>query len=254
MLASEAVVEDANGFRFAVPNMAEPIAFHLLVNGVYEPDTQSFILQRLSTGDVFVDVGANIGLFTVGAASKVGKRGRVIAIEPSPRIFSYLEKNILTNMAINADALNVAASDQNRTEVPFYAAPSDHFGMGALAPQFHQEPCLVETRTLDSILTAYRIQHVAVLKVDVEGHEAGVFRGAKDLLQRTPAPVIIFEFCDWAEARFPGGYPGQAQQFLMNLGYRIHRLLPHARLGPWLAAPMTKGSAMLVAARARVRI
>ena len=109
---------------------------------------------------------------------------------------------------------------------------------------------MVETRTLDEILESNKVQRVAVVKVDVEGHEAAVFRGAQKLLLSSPAPAIVFEFCDWAEARFAGGYPGEAQEFLMRLGYRIHRLAAPGKLGRPLDVPLTAGSAMLVAERA----
>ena len=72
-------------------------------------------MGRLGLGDVFIDVGANIGFFTVHVARRVGREGRVMAIEPSRVVFSYLEKNTIeTNLVDNVTALNVAASDQNR--------------------------------------------------------------------------------------------------------------------------------------------
>ena len=243
------VVESSSGAKFAVPHLAEPVAFHLLVNGAYEPDTQNFILRNLSEGDVLIDVGANIGVFTVPAAQKVGPRGKVLAAEPSPAVFPYLAQNILMNGLDNVVALSVAASDQNRDGVPFYAAPSDHFGMGALAPQFHSEPQFVRTKTLDNIVAENAAQRIRVLKVDVEGHEIAVFRGAQDLLTSSQPPVIVFEFCDWAESRFPNVHPGMAQEFLMCLGYRICKLSEYRDGGPPLQAPLTTGSEMLVAER-----
>lgn len=245
----DVLIESLSGARFFVPHLSEPLAFHLLVNGCYEPETDNFILGHLKPGDAFIDAGANIGLFAVSAARKVGAEGRVVAIEPSPTVFRYLQRNVESNLLDNVTAMRVAASDENREAAPFYAAPMDHFGMGALAPQFHHEPCVVKTRTLDDILTASKLRRVAVLKVDVEGHEAAVFRGAKELLVNSPAPAIIFEFCDWAEARFQGGYPGQAQEFLMSLGYSIWLLADHGYRGRPLKTPLTRGSAMLVAER-----
>jgi hypothetical protein len=59
------IVESSAGARFVVPHLSEPIAFHLLVDGCYEPETAAAILACLSPGDVFVDVGANIGLLVV---------------------------------------------------------------------------------------------------------------------------------------------------------------------------------------------
>ena len=84
-------VPTGQGRNLLVPGLREPIGFYLATNGVYEPDTAAFLLNYLSPGMVFVDIGANIGVFTVLAARQVGPTGQVIAIEPSPRSFSYLK-------------------------------------------------------------------------------------------------------------------------------------------------------------------
>ena len=247
--SEDVTVESLAGARFVVPHLAEPVGFHLLVDGRYEPETEDFISTHLSAGDVFVDAGANIGVFTVSAARKVGPRGRVLAVEPSPAVFPYLEQNIRLNHLENVLPLRLALSDGTHDRVPFYTAPASHFGMGALAPQFHTEPCSVVTKSLDEVVADNALPFVSVLKVDVEGHEFAVFRGARKLLERTPGPAIVFEFCDWAEMRF--GDPGQAQTFLMDLGYRIWPLRGYRNSNLPLEAPLSSGSAMLVAERPR---
>jgi len=246
----DVVLETGDTTRFLVPHLAEPIAFHLLIDGSYELETRSFILQRLMEGDVFVDVGANVGVFTVSAARKVGAKGRVLAIEASPRIFPYLERNVQLNHLDNVIVANFAASDGAEDEASFYEAPAAQFGMGSLAPQFDVKPATVKTRTLDGLLKDQGIDRVAVLKVDVEGHEAAVFRGSEGLLRGPGAPAIVFEFCDWAENRFGESRPGAAQAFLMSLGYKIWRLsdLAKGSARP-LSEPLTSGSAMLAALR-----
>src|SRR6266699_2840922 len=85
-LSEDIVVESSTGARFLVPHLAEPVGFHLLVDGGYEAETKDFILRHLSADDIFIDAGANIGLFTVEAARKVGVHGRVLALEPSPNV------------------------------------------------------------------------------------------------------------------------------------------------------------------------
>jgi len=246
----DVVLETGDTTRFMVPHLAEPIAFHLLIDGSYERETRSFILQRLTEGDAFVDVGANIGVFTVSAALKVGAQGRVLAIEASPRVFPYLERNVQLNTLDNVTVANCAASDGTEEDVSFYEAPANKFGMGSLAPQFSVKPTAVKTRTLDDLVREHGIERVAVLKVDVEGHEAGVFRGAERLLRGPHSPAIAFEFCDWAENRFGESHPGAAQAFLMSLGYKIWRLsdLAKGSARP-LSEPLTSGSAMLAALR-----
>jgi FkbM family methyltransferase len=179
----------------------------------------------------------------------VGSSGQVLAIEPSPLVFPYLEQNIRLNKVRNVAALRLALSDRDDEEAPFYVPPSDHFGMGALAPQFHVSPCAVSAKTLDHVIAEQAVATVKVLKVDVEGHEVAVFRGGRGLLSGFAAPTVIFEFCDWAEQRFPGVSVGDAQRFLMSLGYQIWRLREYRVGARPLDAPITRGAEMLVAQR-----
>jgi len=246
----DVIVEARDDSRFLLPNLAEPVAFHLAVDGVYEPETLAFILNCLPEGGVFVDVGANIGVFTVPASRKVGRGGRVLAAEASPQVLPYLEKNVSLNHLQNVTLARCAISDQAADNAAFYEAPIHKFGMGSLAAQFHGAPCQVRTRTLDEVLEEHHIDRVDVLKVDVEGHEAAVFRGARTLLCAPNPPLIVFEFCDWAESRFPGARAGEAQEFVMSLGYQLRRLseLREGR-GRALDHPLTAGFAMLVARR-----
>ncbi len=243
-------VADKWGCEFVVPNLRSPIGFCLVTDGVYEPLTMQFLLRHLRDGSVFIDVGAAIGVFTIPMAKLVGERGCVLAIEPSPTVFPYLRRNAELNHLRNVRLKNCAAYDRNVDDVSFYEAPLDHFGMGSLAAQFHGQPVSVHAQTLDSILAEERIHHVDMIKVDVEGCEDIVFRGAKRLLTTTDAPIILFEFCDWAEARVPGARPGNAQAVLREYGYKIWRLPDFLgkRRGPSKEA-ITKGFEMLVAVK-----
>lgn len=249
LLQSEDVtVSDRTGCKYLVPSLREPVAFHLLVDGAYEPETLRLLLSRIGPGSTFVDVGANIGALTIPAARKMGASGIVVAIEASPRVFPYLAHNVEVNGISNIRLRCCAASDSESTGLPFYEAPADHFGMGSLGPQFHAEPAPVPAQTLDRILAEEDVTEVSVLKVDVEGSEAAVFRGAAGLLNGAHPPIVIFEFCDWAEARIRGEKPGAAQMLLREFGYRLWPLDGFRRRGSRpLERELTEGSAMLVA-------
>jgi FkbM family methyltransferase len=243
------LVHDNDGCTFYVPSLHEPIAFHLLIDGVYEPMLSQCMFKRLQPGATLVDVGANIGSFTIPMAKWIGPSGYVTAIEASPSVFPYLERNIRINSLTNVCLKQCAASDEEISRKLFYEAPVDHFGMGSMAPQFHNQPTYVATQTLDYMLSAERIGHVDVLKVDVEGAEASVFRGAKHLLARTDPPIVIFEFCDWAEDRMPNYKVGDAQQQLRDWGYTIWRLADFLSGGEPLGEVITIGFEMLVATK-----
>jgi FkbM family methyltransferase len=139
---------------------------------------------------VFVDVGSSVGAFTLPAAKRVGSTGRVIAIEPSPRVFPYLQRNVERNGLRIVRLKRCAVTDRNQGMVPFYEAPVEHFGMGSLAPQFQAAPTEVTAQTLDSLLLEEAVARADVLKVDVEGFEASVFRGAERLLAGRLRPSL----------------------------------------------------------------
>lgn len=233
---------------FFVPSLSEPMALHLLINGMHEPDTAKFVSNNLLEGGVFVDVGANIGIFSVLAAKKVGPSGKVMAVEPSSRILSYLKENIRINKLSNIIIKNCAAHSSNLSH-SFYEAPIDHFGMGSLAPQFNSAPILVTTQTLDHMLAEEQIEHVDVLKIDVEGFESRVFQGAERLLTNERPPIIIFEFCDWAEARMPQGEVGDAQRILKEWNYNLWRLSDYVKNKKPLKNILVDGFEMLVGIR-----
>jgi len=244
--AGEVEIIDRFGLRFSVPSLAEPIAFHLLIDGVYEPDVLSFLLSYLEPGALFVDVGASIGALTIPVAHALAPHGRVVAIEASGHIFAYLSRNIAANALQNVQCVHSAATDAEG-DVEFYEAPVDHFGMGSMGAQFSAQASAVKGRTLDHVLAEAGVTRVDLLKIDVEGFEAKVLSGAKQLLQGRCPPLVLFEFIDWAEARLPGGAPGDAQRLLRDWGFKIWRLGDFVRGRRELSDVVTAGGAMLVA-------
>ena len=169
--SSPVVLWDNLGFRYEAPDASEPIALHLAIDGVYEPETFALIMRELQPGGVFVDVGANIGVFTIPAARRVGSEGRVVAAEASSEIFAYLTRNVEANGVSQVIAVNSAICDFAGT-VPFYSAPNHKFGMGSLGAQFNAVPIDVPAATLDEVLEGIGIERVDLLRVDVEGPQS----------------------------------------------------------------------------------
>jgi FkbM family methyltransferase len=233
--AQDVQLQDRCGNFFSIPSLREPIGFHLRVDGVYEEKALEFILNNIDPGSVFLDVGANIGAFSVPAARKVGAAGKVLAIEASPKIFPYLTRNVELNKLSNVRCFNVAASNEEG-QLPFYEAPLDHFGMGSMGAQFHAQPVTIRARTLDQILKEEKIEHVALIKIDVEGFEAKVLQGSRALLKCSRPPIIVFEFIDWAEARVTGSEWEMLNVFFWNWASQFGALTISAKdyhhLGP----------------------
>jgi FkbM family methyltransferase len=239
-------IEDRYGNPMVVPNLVEPVGFSLAVEGSYEPELADLIRQRLVPDKDFVDVGANIGAFTVALADYAR---RVVAIEPSPAVLPFLRRNVELSHLNNVSVVDCAASAPGVDLVPFYVPPMDHFGMGSSAAQFGVDPLTIPARPLDRILRDYDDIDVAAIKIDVEGFEAHVLLGASELLHSRKAPFIAFEFCDWAEDRAFPGRKGWAQQILLDAGYKLSRLVEGAQEPIALAAPIAEGCHTIIGSK-----
>jgi FkbM family methyltransferase len=156
------------------------------------------LLERLlRPGDVYVDVGANIGFMSLNAARVVGSRGKVLAIEPEPRARERLSRNIAMNGLGNIQVVAKALSDSPGTAV-FSVATEE--GLSRLDNGRGDNPCMVllqrievMTTTLDCVIDeSVNGQPVRFVKMDVEGSELSVLRGATNLLRRGEA-IFVFE-------------------------------------------------------------
>jgi len=153
----------------------------------YEPAVWAQIMAELRRGDTLVDVGAHLGLYTVAAARRVGSAGRVVAFEPDPESFALLAAHVrLNGVADRVELVKAAVGDRNG-RVPFRGGRQLESCVLAIAPPGERTvPCV----SLDDALGK---RHVDVLKIDVEGYEVHVLRGARRLL-RDPArrPRAVF--------------------------------------------------------------
>ena len=212
--------------KITVPNLVEPVAWDLAVNGCYEPDLCQFIEQQVKAGQTCLDIGANIGAISLALAKQVGHQGRVYAFEPSPRIFPYLKKNSLKHPQIKS--LETALSSKKGTTV-FYQAPEHKFGMGTLSALEGWVPTEVKIDTLDGFCQAAGMGRVDFIKIDTEGHEVDVFRGGRETLSKNHQVIIVFEFSDWAEKNAYGKC-GESPRLLAEMGFDLASLEKGGRL------------------------
>jgi FkbM family methyltransferase len=154
---------------------------------------EQIIRVLLRDGDTYIDVGANIGSLTIVGKNKVGLNGKVIAIEAHPKTFYYLKENILFNN-ICVDIYNLAIGESSGT-LRITDNTSDDKNAVATATE---NGLSIEVLTLDDLLKG--VGHIRLLKVDVEGFELAVFRGASELLKRTD--MVYFESFDEQSARY----------------------------------------------------
>lgn len=150
------------------------------------------IIKTLQEGQVFVDVGANVGYFSFYAAEKVGNQGKVFAFEPSKREFIRLLKGQLVNKFKNIITFPIAISDYSGFAE--LVVEEFHTGMNRLAGSQNinrgNEKWITPCDTLDKIMEDYFID---VLKIDVEGAELNVLQGAQKLLTAQRVGTLIIE-------------------------------------------------------------
>jgi FkbM family methyltransferase len=178
----------------------------------FEPLELSFVTNNLEEGDIFLDIGANGGLFTIAAAKKVGAKGHVYAFEPSEREQSLLQHNIEINRLDNVTIVKAAVGDKNDT-IKFVI--SQDGAMNSLKQNEHpgqkyQNEVEVSMIALDKFATDNDISNVKLIKIDVEGAELLVFQGAEQLLASTK-PIILFEANDLTSRSF-----GYSQEYLLS--------------------------------------
>src|SRR5437588_2385506 len=166
---------------------------HLFVHGLEAEPSFGLSWSLLKAGDTVLDIGANIGLWAMRAAVIIGDNGRLHAFEPLPANITRLERNLALNSIENVMVHSIAVSD-TAGEAVFYSPESRSSGTGRLAPREGLRPELkVATATLDSLLVEGTIGTPGFIKMDVEGAELRVLRGAQRLLASDNAPMIMFE-------------------------------------------------------------
>jgi FkbM family methyltransferase len=183
----------------------------------YEPDVWKRIMDDVRIGDVVVDVGANVGLYAIALAKRVGDSGKVHAFEPDPANFRALDRHCSLNRVTARVVLYQVAVAGTDGRVAFEAGrgPESHIGGGALVSE-------VDAVRLDSVFVQ---DHIDILKIDVEGFEEEVLKGASELLgDRARGPRIIY-----VEVHpFAWGEVGTTSETLLRLladyGYRIEDL------------------------------
>jgi FkbM family methyltransferase len=200
--------------------------------GIWEPSETAFIRQHVKPGAVVVDVGANIGYFTVLAARIVGASGRVIAVEPDPVSVRVLQKNVDALPQPEIVEVVQAAAGEKPGWVRLYRSLTNHgdhrvFQVRNAGVLYDQDGALprgigvsVPMRRMDEILA--HIPHVDFVKVDTQGFDFAVLKSMEAVLRRDQ-PILICEF--WPTAMQEAGYdPYAFRDLLLQLGYRLYRL------------------------------
>lgn len=166
-------------------------SFIMYIEGARDPHIWRFISRFVSEGDVFVDVGANVGTYALPAARLVGQNGRVIAFEAHPGTASFLRKSATANQCENLIIRDQAISDQSGQVRIVYNAGNP--GETRIGTPSDASAILVEATTLDAALCDLDVSKIRYIKIDVEGFEIPVLRGALQILTRAKHLAIQTE-------------------------------------------------------------
>jgi len=206
----EVPVEIATSGRrlFAMPSDTH-IGAPLIAGQPHEAHVETALRDHLKPGATFLDIGANIGVFTTLGASLVGETGHVFAVEPIPRNLALIERACQRNGFRNVELIRAAASDRvGGTDLRTHISTSNSATPAAAGERLRSETggatIRVPTVVLDDALA--KIDRLDLVKIDVEGMEPRALRGLSRTLDRFH-PVLISEFHPWAIERASGESP-----------------------------------------------
>ena len=209
-----------NGDLVYVPHPLDARGRHALL---HPPAVHPSVLAFLGPGRVAVDIGANLGEWSVPLARRVGPSGRVLAIEPAPRAATAVDKTLVANALAQAEVIRCAVGDHDGTVE--FAAPivtsvridtgTARIGTAAAG----HEALTVVSRTLDSLAAERRLDRIDLTKIDVEGAERQVLDGGRASIARF-RPVLVLETGHEAD-----GDRRAIHDLLGGFGYRMLGLL-----------------------------
>jgi FkbM family methyltransferase len=188
----------------------------------------NFLTDHLRPNMTFVDVGANVGELTLLAAKRLAN-GRVLAFEPNPAIFSQLCRNLNLNKSLRVELFNLGLFDRDDF-LPMYRMQDFQFGTinegvpSLFSSGTDRQEETVQLRRFDDVARECGLQRLDVMKIDVEGAEMMVLRGAEEFINRF-RPVIITEMSD-ANFRRASYTPNDLMSYFRSLEYDI-QLLDH---------------------------
>lgn len=160
--------------------------------GIWEPNLTAFIKKRLQClqGRTFVDVGANVGYFSLLVAYQLAQV-KVVAIEAFPSIYERLVDNVKLNGLTNIRTVAVAATENKQQVFMYHSGKNNEGATTSVRGKFQTEPMVVEGLPLSEILTEVEIEQVRLIKIDVEGAEYSVIKGMSSLLSRFQKDIEI---------------------------------------------------------------
>ena len=210
-----------------VLNPKDPVISGALALGVYERAEADFFLSVCEKGMCVLDIGANVGFYTAIACHAVGSSGQVIALEPDPESYRYLERTIEANRVDNVRAFQLAASDE-RTKKRLFLSMDNRGDNRLYDPKESWNSVEVETVTVDGLFAELGLEKVDLIKMDVQGAEGYVLGGMKGIIEQSESLLLMSEF--WPLGlRQANTDPLELLVQLEGLGLELYELVDETR-------------------------
>jgi FkbM family methyltransferase len=183
-------------------DLSQGIDFAIFLGNIYERQTRAALRKLVLPGALVLDIGANIGAHTLHLAESVGPSGHVMAFEPTDYAFRKLSRNLALNptLAARVQACHCFLTANDEANVPgaiYSSWPlAKQTGLHAKHLGREMETQQARARSLDSILSEYADRKVQLVKLDVDGFECDVLRGATAML-RDARPIFVMELAPY---------------------------------------------------------
>jgi FkbM family methyltransferase len=211
-------------------HLGNDLSRQIYIAGCIDPNEFAFLDRFLEAGMTFFDAGANEGVYTVFAAKRVGSQGSVWAFEPSQREVARLQRNLDINN-LSAQVFPLALADR-AGEAELAVAAYGHEGLNTLGTFVHEieegRKEMVQVARLDDVVNQNPTARLDMIKIDVEGAELRLLKGATATLGRY-RPVLLFEVTD-ATLRRQGSSREELLDYLRAQGYVLYLFDPYSGL------------------------
>tara|TARA_A100001037_G_scaffold301543_1_gene331307 strand:- start:1656 stop:2534 length:879 start_codon:yes stop_codon:yes gene_type:complete len=197
----------------------------------FEPKTTDLIQERIFPGNIVIDIGANIGFFTLIMADIVKKEGKVFSFEPESKNFQLLEKNVKVNNLSNVILENKAVGNINGETDMYLASNEDNIYSQSMHRIYssnivsqNSTPVKIKIIRLDDFFEKLElIEKIDLIKIDVEGAEFDVLKGMSKILDLNKDLRIIMEFSIENLQDF-GSKPDEVMDFLLKKNFRLWKI------------------------------
>ena len=218
------VVRTVQGSRMKLDLSDEGISRELYLTGVHEPNSTRQFREELKPGMTLLEIGANIGYYTLIGLQRVGPTGTIIALEPSPVNLDWLSENLQLNGVDGNVKIYPNAAGRERRRLPFYHMPSGNLstlvegkhGQHLEARSVHE----VEVVPLDDLVAASNLK-IDYFRMDVEGYEAEIIDGMASTLTGKDAPAGAFIEVHSDLLKEAGSSARTFVERMYSLGYRL---------------------------------